>query len=42
MQQPQPLSHVHENQCIGLTGKYCETIISTTSAMYGVKTELFL
>jgi hypothetical protein len=36
------LSQVHENQCIGLIGEYCETIISTASAIYGLKTELFL
>jgi hypothetical protein len=35
-----PLSQVHENQCIGLIGEYSETIISTSSDIYGVTTEL--
>jgi hypothetical protein len=42
MQQTEPLNQVHENKCIGLIGEYYETITSTASAMFGIKTELFL
>jgi hypothetical protein len=39
MQQTWPLSQVHKNQCIGLIREYYKTIISTSSAIFGVKTE---
>jgi hypothetical protein len=41
MQQTQPLNQVHEDQCKGLTGEYCETIFSTASAIFRVKLRMF-